>query len=97
MNVSNRFMDKYFKMGFLGGIVVKNPPANEGDARDRGYIPRLGRSPGVGNGNMLQYSSLENSMVRGAWWATVHGVTKSRTQMSKHTQIHTHTHTHTLK
>ena len=53
MNVSNRFRDKYFKMGFLGGIVVKNPPANEEDARDRCYIPRLGRSPGVGNGNML--------------------------------------------
>ena len=63
MNVSNRFRDKYFKMGFLGGIVVKNTPANAGD---RGYIPGSGRSPGVGNGNMLQYSSLENSIVRGA-------------------------------
>ena len=56
MNVSNRFRDKYFKMGFLGGIVVKNPPANEEDARDRGYIPRLGRSPGEGISYPLQYS-----------------------------------------
>ena len=45
-------------------------------------IPRLERSPGEGNGNPLQYSCLENSMDRGAWWATVHGVTKSRTQLS---------------
>ena len=79
MNVSNRFRDKYFKMGFLGGIVVKNPPANEEDARDRCYIPRLGRSPGVGNGNMLQYSHLENSMDRGAWQAIVHGFINSWT------------------
>ena len=45
-------------------------------------IPGLGRSPGEGNGNPLQYSCLENSMDRGAWWPTVHGVTKSRTQLS---------------
>ena len=63
MNVSNRFRDKYFKMGFLGGIVVKNPPANAGD---RGYIPGSGRALGEGNGNPLQYSGLENPMVRGA-------------------------------
>ena len=50
--------------------MVKNPPAN---ARDAGSIPRLGRSPGEGNGNPPQYSCLENSMDRGAWWATVHG------------------------
>ena len=62
-------------LGFLGGIVVKkkNPPANVGDA---GSIPRLGRSLGVGNGNQLQYSCLENSMDRGAWQVTVHGVAK---------------------
>ena len=53
--------------------MVKNPPANAGNTRDGGSIPRSGRSPGVGNGNLLQYSYLENSMVRGAWWATVHG------------------------
>ena len=65
--------------GFPGGTVVKNPPANAGDTRDMGLIPGLERSPGVGNGNLLQYSCLENSMGRGAWWATVHGVTESRT------------------
>ena len=59
--------------------VVKNLPANAGDTRDTGSIPGLGRSPGGGNGNPLQYSCLENPMDRGAWWATVHGVTKSQT------------------
>ena len=57
-------------------LVVKNSPANAGDLRDTGSIPGLGRSPGEGNGNTLQYSCLENLMDRGAWWATVHGVTK---------------------
>ena len=59
-----------------GGSVVKNPTAHAGDIRDAGSIPGLGRRPGEGNGNPLQYSCLENSMDRGAWWATVHGVTK---------------------
>ena len=63
--------------GFPGGAAVKNPPANAGDTGDVGLIPGLGRSPGGGNGNPLQYSCLENSMDRGAWWVTVHGVTKS--------------------
>ena len=58
--------------GFPGGAVVKNLPANVGDARDVGLIPGSERSPGEGNGNPLQYSCLENSMDRGAWWATVH-------------------------
>ena len=49
------------------------------NAGDLGSIPGLGRSPGEGNGNLLQYACLENSMDGGAWWATVHGVTKSRT------------------
>ena len=62
-------------MGFLGGSVVKNLPAN---ARDEGLIPGLGRSPAGGNGNPLQYSCLENSMDRGGWQVTV-GVTKSWT------------------
>jgi len=53
--------------------VVKNSPANAGDTGDMGLIPRSGRSPGGGNDNPLQYSCLENSMDRGAWWATVHG------------------------
>ena len=59
--------------GFLGGSVVMNPHVNTGDARDTGLIPRLGRSSGEGNGNLLQYSCLENPMDRGTWQATVHG------------------------
>ena len=51
-------------------------------AGDPGSVPGSGRSPGEGNGNPLQYSILENSMDRGAWWTTVHGVTKSRTRLS---------------
>ena len=62
--------------------MVKNLPANAGDTRDSGLISGLGRSPGVGNGNPLQYSCLENSMDRGTWWATVHGVAKSRRRLS---------------
>ena len=62
-------------------LVVKNLPANAGDTRDGGSIPASGRSPGGGHGNPLQSSCLENPMDRGAWWATVHGVTKSWTQL----------------
>ena len=54
--------------------MVKNPPVNAGDVRDMGLIPRLGRSPGEGNGNPLQYSHLENPMDRGTLWVTVQGV-----------------------
>ena len=68
-------------MGFPGGSVVKNPPANAGDRRDMGSIPGLGRSPGEGNSNPLQYSFLENPMDRGAWWAVVLGVAESQTQL----------------
>ena len=57
--------------------MVKNPPANAGDLRDVGPIPGLGRSPGEENGNPHQYSCIDNPMHRGAWWATVHGVTES--------------------
>ena len=64
-------------MGFPGGAVVKNPPAKTGAAGDAGSIPGLGRSPGRGHENPFQYSCLENSMDRGAWWATVHRVAKS--------------------
>ena len=64
------------------GSVVKNLLANAGDTEGTGLIPGQGRSPGIGNGNPLQYSCLENSMDREVWWATVHGVTKSWTQMS---------------
>ena len=58
-------------------LLVKNPPANVGDARSLGLIPGSGRSPEVGNGNPLQYSCLENSMDRGDWQAIVHEVTDS--------------------
>ena len=60
---------------FLAGSVVKNPPANAGDARNSGSIPP--RAPGVGNGNLLQYSYLESPMDRGAWWVIVHTVANS--------------------
>ena len=56
-----------FKKGFPGGSLVKNLPANAGDARDKSSIPGSRTSPGIGNGNPLQYSCLENSMGRGAW------------------------------
>ena len=52
-------------------LVVKNPLANAADARDIGSVSEVRRSPGVGNGNPLQYSCLENSIDRGAWWATI--------------------------
>ena len=67
-------------MGFPGGSVVKNPPANAGDM---GLTPRLGRSPGEENGYPLQYSCLGNPMDREAWWATVHRVAKNQTQLNK--------------
>ena len=69
-------------LGFLGGSMVKNPPANAGDARDMGLIPGLGSSPGGGHDNPLQYSCLENPVDRGAWLATVYGVAKSWTRLS---------------
>ena len=63
---------KYYRPeGFPGGSDVKNPPANAGDV---GSISGLGRSPGEGNGNLLQYSCLGNPMDNRAWWATVRGV-----------------------
>ena len=67
--------------GFPGGSVIKNPPANARDTRDAGSIPGSGRSHRGGNGNPLQYSCPENPMDRGAWWATVHRVTESWTQL----------------
>ena len=70
-------------------LVVKNPPANAGDIGDVGSVPVLGRFPGGGHGNPLQYSYLENPMDRGAWRATVHGVTKSLTGLM---WLRTHTH-----
>ena len=70
-------------------LVVKNSPAKAGDIRDSDLIPRLGRSPGAGHGNPLQYSCLENPTYRGAWWATVYAVAQSGTwlkRLSMHTQ-----------
>ena len=67
--------------GFLGGAVVKNPPANAGDT---GSSPGPGRSPGGGNSYPLQFSCLWKPIDRGAWWATVLGVTKSQTRLSTH-------------
>ena len=71
-------------MGFTGGSVVKNPPTNARDPGDVGSIPGLGRSPGEGKGKPLQCSCPENSMDRGAWWATVHGSQKSQTLLCIH-------------
>ena len=62
--------------------MVKNPPANAGDAGEEGSIPGSGRSPGEGNGNPLQYSCLGNSRDREAWRGIVRRVTKSQTQLS---------------
>ena len=66
--------------GFPDGSVSKESACNAGDL---GLIPGLGRSPGEGPSNPLQYSCLENPINRGAWWATVHGVTKSQTQLKR--------------
>ena len=68
--------------------MVKNLPANAGDTRDVGLIPGLGRSPGGGHGNPLQYFCLENPRDRGAWQATVHGVAKTQTRLK---QLNSHT------
>ena len=70
------------ELGFPHGSVVKNPPSNTGDSGDLGSIPGSGRSPGGGNGNPLHYSCMENLMGRGAWRATVHRISKGRTQLS---------------
>ena len=70
-------------------LVVKNPPANAGDGRNMGSIPGSGRSCEERNRNPLQYSCLENPKDRGAWWATVHGVSKSQTRL-KRLNMHSH-------
>ena len=80
-------------LGFPGGSVVKNPPANAGDSRG-GFDSWLGNIPWSRKWNPDQYSCLENSRDRGAWRATVHGVTRSQTRLSD--WVHTHTHTHPL-
>ena len=71
-------------------LAIKNLLANAVDERDVGLIPGLGRSPGGGHDNLLQYACLENPTVRGGWWATIHGVTKSQIGLKQlGTQAHT--------
>ena len=70
---------KHNCVAVTGGLDGKESPCNAGDL---GSIPGLGRSPGGGHGNPLQYSCLENPMGRGAWWVTVHGVTNSPTRLN---------------
>ena len=77
-------------------LLVKNPSANAGDVRDAGSSPGLGRSPGGGPGKQLQYSCLENPMDRGAWRATIHGITKSQTWL-KQLSMHTHKSVYKIK
>ena len=72
-------------MGFPSSTVAKDPPENAGDS---GSIPRSGRSPGVGNGNPLQHSCLENPMDRGAWRAAVHGVAELETTEHAPARMH---------
>ena len=69
-------------------LVVNDVPANAGDARDMGSNHGWGRSPGGGNGNLLQYSCLENSMERGAWWAAIHGVARLKHYWATGAHIH---------
>ena len=71
-----------FLLGFLGWVVVKNLPANAGDKKDPGLMAESERFPGIGNGNPFQYSCLENSIDRGVWWSSIHGVTNSWTPRS---------------
>jgi len=71
--------------GFPGGANGKEPACQCRRLKRHGFDPCLRRCPGVGNGNPLQYSCLENSMDRGAWWATVHGVAEGQTRLSTHT------------
>ena len=73
-------------MGLPRSTVVKNPPANAGDTKDAGSISGLGKSPGGGNGNLLQYSCLENPMDKGAWQASPWGCKEldATEQLSKH-------------
>ena len=86
-STAQRFSNFNVQRSHLGAaqvmLPVKNPPANAGDIRDAGSVPGLGRSPGGGHGNPLQYSCLENPMDRGGWWAAVHRVTMSCTQLKR--------------
>ena len=77
-------------LGLPGGTFVKNLPASVGGVRDTGSVPGSGRFPEGGNGTPLQYSCLENSTHRRAWWAAIPGVTKSNTQLSTHAHTPQH-------
>ena len=90
---TNKQTNNLTKRGFPGSSASKESACN---ARDPGSIPGWGRSPGEGNGHPHQYSCLENSMDRGAWWATVHGIVESDCDWVTNTQ-HTHTHTEILQ
>ena len=80
--VCDLIMSVYKIAAIQVALVVKNPSANAGDAKDVGWIPGLGKSPGgLGHGNPLQYSCLENPMDRRPWRAAVHGVPKSQTRL----------------
>ena len=85
----------YGHLGITGGTVVQNPPASVGDTGDAGSIPGSARPSGGGYGTPLLYSCLENPTDRGAWRATVHGVTKSRARLSTRVRMLTLTHTYT--
>ena len=76
-------------LGFQGSASGKNPPANAGNVRDSGLIPESGRSPGEGNGNLLQYSCLGNPMDKGTWRATVHPWGCKELDMTDHAHTHT--------
>ena len=92
-----RFMlrcEDYSSRASQVALVVKNLPANAGDIREVGLIPGLGRSPGGGHGNPIQYSCPENLMDRGAWQATVLWLSQNRTQLN---QLITHAHIGTGK
>ena len=77
-NSKKKMMSINRRLGFLGSTSVKNPPASAGNIRNTGSIPELGRSPGGGHDNPVEYSYLKNPMDRGGWLATVHRVFKSQ-------------------
>ena len=81
-HILNIARDKYIPFGLYRFCCSSDGRESICNAGDLGLIPGSGRSSGKGNGNLLQYSCLENPMDGGAWWATVHGITKNRTQLS---------------
>ena len=82
LTIASRMHNHVWKCSLVA-LVVKNPFTNAGDLRDLGSIPGWGRSHGGGHGSSLQYSCLENPMDRGAWWATIYRVSKSRTRLNR--------------